>query len=129
MLVLNGGTNTDDVRWRANLQRPATRNGGTLQYRELASGITANVNAMARVGLLFLRKGMWKDQRVLSRGVRRQVHTPLPENAGLRSIEPTAHSFPNAHDRLRRAVVDQQVRTAWPTCRPMPTGRGDSAKS
>jgi CubicO group peptidase (beta-lactamase class C family) len=61
--------------------RPPTRDGGTIQFRELASGIQANVNAMARVGLLFLRKGMWKDQRVLSEAFVTQVHTPLPENA------------------------------------------------
>jgi CubicO group peptidase (beta-lactamase class C family) len=61
---LNPGNGTDDVSWRANNRRlPAIRNG--IQFRELASGINANTNAMARVGLLFLRKGKWKDQQVL----------------------------------------------------------------
>jgi CubicO group peptidase (beta-lactamase class C family) len=93
----NGGTSTDDVVWRANAQRPATRDGGTLQYRELASGISANANAMARVGLLFLRKGMWKDQRVLSEAFVTQVHTPLPENANLPLVPPRPNEkFPNA---------------------------------
>jgi CubicO group peptidase (beta-lactamase class C family) len=92
----NLGTNNDDVLWRTNAQRPATRNGGTLQFRELASGIDANVNAMARVGLLFLRKGMWKDQRVLSEAFVTQAQTPLPENAGLILFEPPNNHFPGA---------------------------------
>jgi CubicO group peptidase (beta-lactamase class C family) len=93
----NGGTNTDDVSWRVNAQRPATRNGAPLQYRELASGILANANAMARVGLLFLRKGMWKDQRILSEAFVTQVQTPLPENAGLPLVPPRpGEKFPNA---------------------------------
>ncbi|HKQ14974.1 MAG TPA: serine hydrolase [Steroidobacteraceae bacterium] len=92
----NLGTNTDDVFWRPASKRPATRNGGTLQYRELASGIQTNVNAMARIGLLFLRKGMWKDQRVLSEAFVTQAHTPLPENASLELFEPTGEHFPGA---------------------------------
>ncbi|HEV8334171.1 MAG TPA: serine hydrolase [Steroidobacteraceae bacterium] len=97
VLGLNAlGTNTDDVLWRTNAFRPATRDGGTVQYRELASGLEANVNAMARVGLLFLRKGMWKNQRVLSESFVQQVHTPLPENAGLTLNQPPGFLFPNA---------------------------------
>ena len=94
----NGGTNNDDVVWRTNLSRPPTRNGAPLQYRELSSGISANANAMARVGLLFLRKGMWKDnKRVLSEAIVAQVHTPLPENAGLPLVtDRPGQKFPNA---------------------------------
>jgi len=98
VLGLNGlGTNTDDVLWRTNVFRPPTRDGGTIQFRELASGIQANVNAMARVGLLFLRKGVWKDQRVLSEAFVQQVHTPLPENAALPINQPAGFLFPNAN--------------------------------
>jgi CubicO group peptidase (beta-lactamase class C family) len=97
VLGLNAlGTNNDDVFWRTNSFRPATRDGGTVQYRELASGLEANVNAMARVGLLFLRKGMWKTTRVLSESFVQQVHTPLPENAGLTLNQPAGFLFPNA---------------------------------
>ena len=93
---LNPG-GADDVVWRANLQRPATRPGSTLQYRELASGLLANTNAMARVGLLLLRKGKWKDQQILSEEFVSRVQTPLPENASL-PVEPDRpdHLFPNA---------------------------------
>jgi CubicO group peptidase (beta-lactamase class C family) len=93
----SGGTTTDDVTWRANFQRPATRDGGTLQYRELASGITANVNAMARVGLLFLRNGKWKDTQVLKPESVTRVRTPLPENANLEVVpNREGEKYPNA---------------------------------
>jgi CubicO group peptidase (beta-lactamase class C family) len=90
-------TSNDDVTWRTNNLRPPTRDGGTLQHRELASGISANVNAMARVGLLFLRKGKWKETQVVSEAFVTQVQTPRPENKDLpivpnRSFE----KFPNA---------------------------------
>lgn len=87
----------DDVRWRsmAGGFRPDPRaSNPTLQYRELASGIQTNVNAMARVGLLFLRKGVWDGQRVLSEAFVNQVQTPLPENAGLTLTDST--NFPGA---------------------------------
>jgi CubicO group peptidase (beta-lactamase class C family) len=92
--INNGGANTDDVTWRNSIKRPTTRNGGTLQYRELASGIEANANAMARVGLMFLRKGKWKDQQILSEAFVTQVQTPLAANAGLTLNDPAG--FPNA---------------------------------
>jgi CubicO group peptidase (beta-lactamase class C family) len=97
VLGLNAlGTNNDDVFWRTNAFRPPTRDGGTVQYRELASGLDANANAMARVGLLFLRKGVWNGQRVLSEAFVNQVHTPLPENAALTLNQPAGFLFPNA---------------------------------
>jgi CubicO group peptidase (beta-lactamase class C family) len=89
-----GGPN-DDVIWNANAHRPPIRNN--IAFRELSSGIQANTNAMARVGLLFLRKGMWKDQRILSEAFVTQVHTPLPENASLPvEVDKQGQLFPNA---------------------------------
>jgi CubicO group peptidase (beta-lactamase class C family) len=88
---------TDDVTWRANDHRlPPIRNG--IQFRELASGINANTNAMARVGLLFLRKGKWKDQQVLSEDFTlTKVRTPLPQNADLPvEVDVPGQLFPNA---------------------------------
>jgi CubicO group peptidase (beta-lactamase class C family) len=97
MGLRGAATNGDDVRWRVNAQRPPTRDGGTLQHRELASGISANVNAMARVGLLFLRKGDWNGTRILSEAFITRVQTPLPENAGLPVVPDRASErYPNA---------------------------------
>ena len=95
--VSGAATSGDDVRWRVNIQRPPTRDGGTLQHRELASGIFANVNAMARVGLLMLRKGDWNGTRVVSEAFVTRVQTPLPENAGLPLVpERQEEKYPNA---------------------------------
>jgi CubicO group peptidase (beta-lactamase class C family) len=62
--------------------------------RELASGIYANSNAMARVGLLFLRKGLWGDTRILSESFVTTVATPPAANANL--ANPQAANFPGA---------------------------------
>jgi CubicO group peptidase (beta-lactamase class C family) len=87
----------DDVDWRPSLNRPDPRpQNPTLPYRELASGINANVNAMARVGLLFLREGNWNGQQILSPEFVTQVHTPPPQNAGLAQPPAEAPRYPNA---------------------------------
>jgi CubicO group peptidase (beta-lactamase class C family) len=95
VLGLNpAGNALDDVSWRANAHRTRT---GPLVFRELSSGINANANAMARVGLLFLRKGMWKEQRVLSEAFITRVQTPLPENASLPiEVDKPGQQFPKA---------------------------------
>jgi CubicO group peptidase (beta-lactamase class C family) len=86
---------TDDLIWRAppagNTRPPI----GTIQPREFSAGITANANAMARIGLLFLRKGMWKEQRILSESFVGLVSTPRPETASAEIVDPTG--FPSAN--------------------------------
>ena len=64
-----------DVQWRNNLYRtdPAA---ATLPHRELAAGITANINAMARVGLLYLSNGNWNGTQILPQSFVDMVHTP-----------------------------------------------------
>ena len=52
---------------------------------------------MARVGLLFLRKGNWNGTRVLSEAFVTDVQTPLPENAALPVVPDRAsEKYPNA---------------------------------
>jgi CubicO group peptidase (beta-lactamase class C family) len=88
----------NDIQWRTNVFRPAaTRPAGfpaNLVYRELAAGVISNVNSMARVGLLFLRGGMWNSERILSQEFVDIVRTPRPENAGL--ANPQSADFPGA---------------------------------
>jgi CubicO group peptidase (beta-lactamase class C family) len=105
-LGLNPGASLDgdDIHWRVppdpatnpNIGRTARPENPALQYRELGSGITANVNAMARVGLLFLRRGVWNDTRVLSEEFIDLVRTPRSEIAGLEIIEENGLRFPRA---------------------------------
>ena len=89
------GVNADDVVWRsmASGYRPTPSADG-IEHRELASGIIANVNAMARVGLLFLRRGMWGGQRVLSEAFIDMTQTPRAETAA--AANPNATEFPGA---------------------------------
>lgn len=86
---------TDDLQWRVpsgpNVRPPI----GTLQAREFSSGIVANPNAMARIGLLFLRKGMWNGTRILSESFVAAVSTPHPQTASATVADATA--FPNAN--------------------------------
>ncbi len=81
-----------DIHWRNNANRDQT--GYVPPNRELASGMFANPNAMARVGLLFLRNGVWGEQRVLSESFVNTVHTPVPANAPL--ANPLASDYPGA---------------------------------
>lgn len=104
VLGLNPGASFDgdDVRWRnpSTLADPAIRRdvarpeNPALTYRELASGISTNVNAMARVGLLFLRRGVWNDTRVLSEEFIDMVRTPRSEIASLPIVDEAG--FPRA---------------------------------
>jgi len=57
------GIKRSDLTWRANAYRPRKIEG--VERREFGSGIHANVDAMARFGYLFLRKGLWQDKQLL----------------------------------------------------------------
>jgi CubicO group peptidase (beta-lactamase class C family) len=92
----NLGIGTGDLSWRTNAFRSATLavNGTPIARRELASGINANVNAMARVGLLMLNKGVWNNQSILSNAIVAKAHTPPPEVANAQINDPT--NYPGA---------------------------------
>jgi CubicO group peptidase (beta-lactamase class C family) len=72
-----------DVKWRDNQGRSLTLNG--VPRRELASGINANVNAMARIGLLMLREGAWAGTQLLSKESVSKAHT-VPAEVGSATI-------------------------------------------
>lgn len=82
-----------DVQWRDNRFR-LNPTPGSGEKRELASGIFANVNAMARVGMLFLRKGVWGEQRILSEAFVTTVSTPPASIAA--AANPQLANFPGA---------------------------------
>lgn len=93
---------TDDVQWRvpgASTPRPPV---GSIQMREFASGMAVNPNAMARVGLLFLRKGVWRDQRIVSEEFVQMVSTPRTETAAATLADPTG--FPDESLRSSRTT-------------------------
>jgi CubicO group peptidase (beta-lactamase class C family) len=121
-----GGPSNADVHWRDNRLRPEGDPPPAIRKRELAAGIFANPNTMARVGLLFLRKGMWGDTRVLPESFITTVSTPVAANAAMVNADepnfPAATSnygvlwWTNANGRL--ANVPRDAYWAW--------GLGDS---
>lgn len=57
------GIRPDDLTWRSNSYRPKEMDG--IKRREFGSGISANVDAMARIGHLYLRQGRWEDKQII----------------------------------------------------------------
>jgi CubicO group peptidase (beta-lactamase class C family) len=71
-----------DLVWRKNAYRPDLIEG--IKRREFGSGISANVDAMARFGLLWLRGGEWNSRQILPRKYVDQVRTTQPGVPGLK---------------------------------------------
>ncbi|MBN1806735.1 MAG: serine hydrolase [Sedimentisphaerales bacterium] len=57
------GTKKSDLTWRNNAYRPKEIDG--INRREFGSGISAKVDAMARIGYLYLRGGRWQDEQII----------------------------------------------------------------
>lgn len=89
------GISRQDLVWRKNSYRPHQING--LERREFGSGISANVSAMARLGLLYLRGGCWQDQRILPPEFVRQAATNQRELLGLAVDDPAQYGSASSH--------------------------------
>jgi CubicO group peptidase (beta-lactamase class C family) len=89
------GITREDLVWRKNSYRPHEIDG--IPRREFGSGISANVDAMARVGLLYLRGGMWDGRRILPAGFVRQAATTVPAVVGLPEVEPNRYGNASDH--------------------------------
>ena len=59
------GIKKSDLSWRNNAYRSKEIN--EIKRREFGSGISANVEAMARIGYLYLQGGRWKDKQIIPR--------------------------------------------------------------
>ena len=75
------GIDSSDISWRNHRYRPDTIDG--IKRREFGSGITANVDAMARIGYLYLRGGEWEGQEIISQTFVDMVRTTVPAVVGL----------------------------------------------
>ena len=83
-----------DLIWRENAYRPRTIDG--VNRREFGSGISANVDAMAKIGYLYLCKGRWgrKQTQLLPESFVEAVGSPWPQIIGLPVSAPD--QYPNA---------------------------------
>ena len=75
------GITTADLTWRDNGYREDTISG--YKRREFGAGISANVNAMARIGYLYLRRGQWGAQQILEASWIDMVRQTVPGVPGL----------------------------------------------
>jgi CubicO group peptidase (beta-lactamase class C family) len=76
-----------DLVWREHAYRAHEING--IKRREFGSGFSANVNAMARLGLLYLREGRWQEWNILPADFVALVRQPAKALAGIPENEPT----------------------------------------
>lgn len=89
------GLTPADIVWRNNAFRPHSLDG--IPRREFGSGFSANVNAMARMGYLYLREGKWKEEQILPAEFIRAIREPDPRLAKLRPHDATHHGQAARH--------------------------------
>lgn len=88
------GIKPADLVWRNNSYRPHEING--VKRREFGSGISANVDAMARIGYLYLRRGQWQGEQIIPSWFIDAVRIVPKEIRGLPVIK--AETYFNASD-------------------------------
>ncbi len=89
------GIGRDDLTWRTNAYRPAAING--IPRREFGSGIKANVDAMARIGYLYLRGGAWQGKQIIPRNFVSKAGTTVPGVVGVPEWDATRHGNASDH--------------------------------
>jgi len=75
------GIGTDDLRWRSAYNRPELLQG--IKRREFGSGIRANVDALARIGQLYLKGGLWEGRQLVPRAFVERARTTAAWMRGL----------------------------------------------
>ncbi len=88
------GIKASDLTWRSNAYRAKEIDG--IKRREFGSGISANVNAMARIGYLYLRRGKWKEKQIIPEQFVDMARAVPRELNGLPVVKP--ESYFNASD-------------------------------
>jgi CubicO group peptidase (beta-lactamase class C family) len=89
------GISRDDLRWRNHQYRDHQIDG--IARREFGAGIHANVEALSRLGYLYLRNGRWNDQQILSEAFVRMASRPLPAVVGLPEWPSDTHGNASDH--------------------------------
>jgi CubicO group peptidase (beta-lactamase class C family) len=89
------GISRQNLVWRKNQYRPHTIEG--IARREFGSGISANVDAMARIGYLYLRDGKWSSKQIIPREFVEAVRTTNPKVVGLEELDRRQHGNASDH--------------------------------
>ncbi len=89
------GIQRSDLRWRKHSYRPAQIQG--IRRCEFGSGIHANVDAMARIGLLYLRKGKWQGNQILDPKFVAEASRSQPNLVGLPEHDSEHHGNASDH--------------------------------
>ena len=89
------GIARSDLRWRAHQYRPHQIDG--LTRREFGSGVHANVQAMARLGQLYLNQGRWDGKQILPPDFVAQATRPQAEVVDLPVAAPD--DYPDSNRR------------------------------
>ncbi|MDA1015560.1 MAG: serine hydrolase [Planctomycetota bacterium] len=88
------GITRKDLAWRKNSYRSKEIKG--IARREFGSGISANVDAMARIGLLYLNAGRWNGTQIIPADFVKQAGTTIKAVVGLPKVDPK--NYGNASD-------------------------------
>jgi len=88
------GIEPKDLTWRNNAYREDTING--IKRLEFGAGIHANVNAMARIGYLYLRGGQWDGQEIIPQSFVDAVGAPVSDVIGLPVVNDSKNRFAGA---------------------------------
>ena len=88
------GIGSSELTWRSNQYREDTING--IKRREFGAGISTNVNAMARIGYLYLRGGQWEGQQIIPGDFVAAAGTAVTQIAGLPVANDTDLKFAGA---------------------------------
>jgi CubicO group peptidase (beta-lactamase class C family) len=89
------GIGPQDLTWRNNAYREDTLNG--IKRREIGSGIRANVDAMARIGYLYLQRGQWEGRQLIPADFVDTVRRPASATLGLPVNGPEKHGNASNH--------------------------------
>ena len=89
------GIKRKDLTWRRNSYRGAKIDG--VMRREFGSGISANVDAMARIGYLYLRGGKWKDKQIIPEKFVAMASSTLKSVVGLPEVDRKNHGNASDH--------------------------------
>lgn len=89
------GISRNDLVWRHNAYRPRLINN--IPRREFGAGVSANIDALARIGYLYLRGGKWKENQIIPEEFVEMCGKPDSKVSGLPVYEPKTYNNASDH--------------------------------